>query len=200
MHLAGLNEIKVPVLVSVRSHRYPERLYADLKPFNVHVVNPELQRKFPGSHYIPDGIDDACFRPFVVGFAGKPDGYKGFPLIEQACRELGVRFDPAVGNVRPELMPGYYENIDVLVCASEDEGFCAPVMEALARNRPVISTRVGAAWHANLPLTWVDRTVESVKGGILKHWASRNLDEFRWDRICGQFRELYRALYRALAA
>jgi glycosyltransferase involved in cell wall biosynthesis len=194
-HLLKVLEAGKPILMSVRSHRYPASVREMAKSVHIHVVNRALLLEFPTARYIPDGIFDEHFgKPFVVGFAGKPDAYKGYQLIEQACRELGAKFVPAT-NLPPSEMPAYYDSIDVLVCASEAEGFGTPAMEALACNVPVISTRVGAAWHAtSLPLTWVQRDVASIKEGILKHWTSRSLDAFRWPAVCAQFEELYRSL------
>jgi len=40
-------------------------------------------------------------------------------------------------------MPGFYNGIDVYLCASSSEGFSLSVLEAAACGRPIISTNVG---------------------------------------------------------
>jgi hypothetical protein len=182
-----------PILMSVRSHRYPQSLHKLLKHVHVHAISKALQVELGGT-YIPDGV---MIEPHMmrVGFAGKPGPYKGTHLIEQACKKIGARYVDAT-DTKPDLM-GYYftEDIDVYCCASEAEGFGAPVMEALACNKPVVSTRTGAAWEAQLPgVTWVDRTVDGIAAGLLKHWPARYMERFTWARVCGQTRELYRSL------
>ena len=191
-HLNGLSQIKVPFLMSIRSHRYPPYVKDVSKRVYVHVISPALQTEFPGSFYIPDGIFDQ-FVPdheFTVGFAGRPDHYKGFPLIEQACRELGVKFKPAAGDIEPKDMYKYYQSIDLLVSASEAEGFCAPVMECLAMNKPVITTDVGTAKYLNVHK--IGRTVESIKSHIQRFNTSvQVLPQYSWENVCKQFKELF---------
>jgi len=188
-------DLPVPI-ISIRSHRYPEsiRQFRDGRTV-YHVVNQALAREFPGSVYIPDGIDDRFFRKPIIGFAGKPDIYKGFPLIEQACRELGLEFKPATGDIPPENMPEYYRSIDVLVCASEAEGFGTVVMESLAMGTRVVSVKSGCAYHDSLPgVTWLaNRNVHTIKDALAYdiHEASRFLESYRWPRICAKFQALY---------
>jgi len=59
--------------------------------------------------------------------------------------ELGlsgaVRFE---GRVGPGALAGAYRSADVLVTASEHEGFCLPVVEAMAYGLPVVARRRGA--------------------------------------------------------
>lgn len=191
-HWNELHRINVPFLMSIRSHRYPPYVRDVAKRVHVHVINPDLQKEFPGSHYIPDGIFDQ-FKPdheFTVGFAGRPDEYKGYPLIVQACNELGVKFKPATGDVKPEDMLAYYQSIDLLVCASQAEGFCAPLIECLAINKPVITTDVGVA--RQLHIHKIERSVQSIKNGIMKFYTSKQvLPQFSWANVCEQFKNLY---------
>lgn len=191
-HWNELHRINVPFLMSIRSHRFPPYVRDVAKRVNVHVINLDLQNEFPGSHYIPDGIFDQ-FKPdheFVVGFSGRPDDYKGYPLISQACKELGVKFKPAAGDIKPEDMYDYYKSIDLLVCASQAEGFGAPLMECLAMNKPVVTTNVGIARYLNVHK--IERTVESIKSGIQRFYTSPQvLSQYSWVNVCAQFKELY---------
>jgi glycosyltransferase involved in cell wall biosynthesis len=189
-HLPGALQADIPILVSVRSHRYPASFREAAKLVHVHAISRALQAEFPGSAYIPDGVMIEP-QPLRVGFAGKPGPYKGTHLIEAACKRIGARFLVAAAVPAADMVE-FYEHIDVLCCASEAEGFGAPVMEALAMNKPVVSTRVGAAWEAHLPgVTWADRTVDGIASGLLTHWHSRYVERFTWARVCGEMRELY---------
>jgi len=189
-HVGRLGEIKVPFLMSIRSHRFPYYVRDVARRVHVHVVNLDLHAEFYGSYYIPDGIFYQLDRPFTVGFSGKADSYKGFPLIAQACSELGVIFNPAVGQIEPEDMLEYYKSVDLVVVASEAEGFGTIVMECLAINKPVITTNVGTARY--LDVYKIDRTVESIKNGILKFYTSPQvLPKYGWPNICEQFKNLY---------
>jgi glycosyltransferase involved in cell wall biosynthesis len=193
-HLNVLDQIRVPFLMSVRSFRYPPyvRDIANRPGMNIHVIHPELHDIFIGSHLIPDGIFDQ-FKPdhdFTVGFAGKPDTYKGFDLITRACSELGVKFKPAIGDIKPENMYEYYKSIDLLVCASYAEGFGMPVMECLAMNKPVITTDVGIAKSLNVHK--IDRTVDGIKLGIQKFYTvNQVLPKYSWQTVCEEFKKLY---------
>jgi len=65
--------------------------------------------------------------------------------LEQFAAELGladaVRF---AGKVDEDALADVYRTSDVLVVASEHEGFCLPVVEAMAQGLPVLACRRGA--------------------------------------------------------
>lgn len=190
-HWPRIMEAGKPILMSVRSHRFPPYVREVAGKIRVHVVNRGLLADFPDAAYIPDGlmVEPASLR---VGFAGKPGAYKGTDLIEQACREIGAEFWPAT-DMHPFEMMTWFRDIDVYCCNSQAEGFSTPVMEALALNKPVVSTRVGLPWFDQLAgVSWVERSVEGIKAGLLKHWPSRNLDAYTWPVVADQFRALYR--------
>jgi L-malate glycosyltransferase len=48
------------------------------------------------------------------------------------------------GSVRPEELEAYYRAADVFVCASDHEGFCVPVVEAMAHDVPVVAYAAAA--------------------------------------------------------
>ncbi|MCU1459477.1 MAG: glycosyltransferase [Actinomycetia bacterium] len=59
--------------------------------------------------------------------------------------ELGL--DDAVeiaGSVPPEVLTAHYRAADVFVCASEHEGFCVPLLEAMATGVPIVAFAAGA--------------------------------------------------------
>ncbi len=44
-----------------------------------------------------------------------------------------------VGSVTPAAMEAYYQGADAFVCASDHEGFCVPIVEAMGRGLPVVA-------------------------------------------------------------
>jgi glycosyltransferase involved in cell wall biosynthesis len=142
---------------------------------------------------VEDGVDLSKFnpskldrliqaKPLVVGWVGNSkwgaDGLsdpKGFnsilkPAIGMLQNEgleiVGNYADKQVRFIPHAEMPSYYENIDVLVCASETEGTPNPILEAMACGVPFISTDVGIVRELAGPkqsdFILSDRSVESL--------------------------------------
>jgi glycosyltransferase involved in cell wall biosynthesis len=142
--------------------------------------------------YIPNGVDTKLFnRKFVVGFVGATEEHKGYGLAEKACEELDLWLANAK-NIRHEDMPKFYENIDCLVIPSESEGCNNPTLEALAMNKPVISTDVGIASELE-GVTIVERDVESIKNALRKlSGRIQILEEYTWDKIIKRYEDVWR--------
>lgn len=173
---------------------------------------------------VQDGVDLSLFRPrglgrledggkrsLVLGWVGDSrwgadveKDSKGLhtvvkPAIEALGREgLAVELHIADGanNYMPlEMMPYFYNSIDILVCASNIEGTPNPVLEAMACGVPVISTDVGIVPEALGPLQREfilrSRSVETLKGcirhfhndrALLWRCSQENQDRIReWD-------------------
>ncbi len=183
-------------------------IYANSK--KVVCQNPNLKNKLIeliGSQhtdkivYIPNGVDEKIFnREFVVGFVGTDQAhhreYKGFPLVEQACNELGLKLvrthNSYPNNVIPnDKMPDFYNQIDCLIIPSMGEGCNNPTMEALSMNIPVITTRVGIAEELD-GVILVDRNVDSIKGALRRlSGRIQILEKYTWDKIAQDYRNLY---------
>ena len=203
IHTPIIDQIKIPILCSVRSHRYPEYFKSLVPKFKaLHVVNPYLIDEFMGLNenivYIPDAIEQIFLnKRTVVGFAGQPSEYKGYELIKEAVRLLGdsYEFRPAV-NLKPEEMFDYYKSIDIYVCASDAEGFSTCVMECLAMGKNVVSTFSGVPRNYQgrfNNLVFVDRTVEHIMAGIESFSDSTWFkDEYSYPNICAKFTEIYK--------
>ncbi len=196
-HLNFIAEHPKPIIVSVRSFRFREPMLEAAKFATVHVIHPELKAFFPNARYISDAVDD-IFQPkeFVVGMAYQNEpwniDYKGVELVEQACKELGVAFKRGV-DMKLEEMPAWYDSIDLYVCASKKEGFGTPVVECLLLNKPVISTDTGMGAYTNI--FKIERTVESIKEGILMYYTYPQVAKFRWQVVANAVGELYKEVY-----
>lgn len=187
-HIDRFDEIKVPVITSIRSFRFPQYIHRLQSKTHFHIIHPEQRQFFPDATYIPDGIFPFNSKEFVVGFAGRPDEYKGFNLIKQACEELGCAFKPAL-DIPPEKMQEYYDSIDLYVCASVAEGQSTPVMECLSINKPVLTTDVGIPKLLNVHKC--ERTVESIKKGIERFYTQNQVKDYSWENVCQQFTKFY---------
>jgi glycosyltransferase involved in cell wall biosynthesis len=159
--------------------------------------NPELENKLRrltnkgNMVYIPNGVDTELFdRKFVVGFVGVISKHKGFDLLKKACEELGLELKVAD---RPhDEMPDFYQEIDCLVIPSQSEGCNNPTLEALAMNKPVISTDVGIAKELE-GVTIVERDVESIKEALRKlSGRIQILEEFSWSKIVKDYENVWR--------
>jgi len=191
-HYPAILKHKAPIIVSCRSHRFPEYFKDVALSVHVHVVNKDLLKDFPDATYIPDAIADHMFKPLTVGMQladNEPNKhYKGYYLVKEACEILGAKFTPALGNVTD--MPAWYDSIDVYVCASENEGFNTGVAEALARNKPVISTAVGVT-KAFPSVHFVERTTDSILAALREYETTSLVKPLSWGNISKQFKELY---------
>lgn len=172
--------------------------------------NPTLANKLIGLigneykdkvHYIPNGVDEKKFdRKFVAGFVGADQAtnpeHKGFHIAKRACDELGIELKRVhngyPNDVKPhDTMPDFYRSIDCLIIPSMSEGCNNPTLEALAMNKPVISTNVGIAEHLE-GVILVERNVESVKGALrLVCPRIQILEEYTWDKVANRYHELY---------
>ena len=143
--------------------------------------------------YIPNGVDEKLFnRKFVVGVVSAKDSlaYKGFNLIQKACDELNI--DLILQNSLPYYeMHVFYNKIDCLIIASISEGCNNPTLEALAMNKPVISTNVGIASDLE-GVILVERDVESIKKALRKlSGRIQILENYSWEKIAIRYRLLY---------
>jgi glycosyltransferase involved in cell wall biosynthesis len=76
---------------------------------------------------------------------GSPLGDRYIKALERYISELGL--DGAVsitGSLPPAALEAYYEAADVFVCASNHEGFCVPIVEAMGHGVPVVAFATAA--------------------------------------------------------
>ena len=90
-----------------------------------------------------------------------------FGKLEQLRDELPTgEFISFPGSVSEEQLTAYYRSADVLLCASEHEGFCIPLAEAMAYDVPVI-----ALAKAAVPETMGD------SGILIDEWDEKHIAE-----------------------
>ncbi len=71
---------------------------------------------------------------------GTPLGKTYEPALRAFIAELGLHDAVSItGSVSPEELESYYRGADVFVCASEHEGFCVPLVEAMGHGVPIVA-------------------------------------------------------------
>jgi len=147
-------------------------------------------------YLIPNGLDldEWSILPckegkFVVGFVGNIGNpeykkYKGFDLLEQACKELKVTIKTALYGKdqlpHDQMREKFYSQVSCIVHPTEGEGCSNTIMEALACGIPVITTKT-AGFHGEVltdgeNVLFCERTVESIKekiSFIKRYWKKR---------------------------
>ncbi|MFC5650751.1 glycosyltransferase family 4 protein [Paenibacillus solisilvae] len=154
----------VPYEPHLASGRFPGEFMRFIQQLRgVNTYSDEIVRLF--TPYFPlrrtrVGIDTALFKPasgiradnsFRVGWVGRIDiparrELKGYDMVRSALRGLKLELDIRTFKeqyVPRELMIGYYQQLDCLICSSRSESIPFPVLEAAACGVPVISTKVG---------------------------------------------------------
>ena len=136
-------------------------------------------------YYLPNGVDERLFRPvfeippkrekIIVGHVGKECPAKGQiefikPAIKQAEAESLINVKNYTDQLPFNEMWKMYQEMDVFIVASTEDGTPNPALEAAACGRPIISNRIG-----NMP--------EFIKDGYNGFLIDkRNVDEYT-DRI-----------------
>ncbi len=92
----------------------------------------------------------ACYRRLYDGQArlslvGREMGHAYRDALGRFVRHLGLEASVEfTGSVSAGALVAHYEAADVFVCCSDHEGYCAPLIEAMARGLPVVAYRAGA--------------------------------------------------------
>lgn len=83
-----------------------------------------------------------CDSDAVLYLVGGWDGLeKYYAKLKGFCADLGLNENQVVfaGRVSEEEKESYLRNADVLLCMSEHEGFCVPLLEAISRELPILA-------------------------------------------------------------
>lgn len=152
--------------------------------------------------YIPNGIDFDIFnnpKKIRVGYAGSKVSYKGYYELEHICNELGFTLDAlfyADKKTRShEQMQEWFKTLDVFIHPSHTEGCSNVVLEALACNVPVITTKTGI-WEEFVGYVVFYDTLEELKM-LLSTLDSRKLimERFDWKQIVQKYKAVYERAY-----
>lgn len=112
---------------------------------------------FKDTFYLPNGVDEELFKitnpikedgELMVGHVGKESPHKGQrEFIIPAINAAGVRSVTNLRTYKDKLphheMPQIYNQMDVFVVASDEDGTPNPALEAAACGRPIISNNIG---------------------------------------------------------
>lgn len=157
------------------------------------LINPLHKRVFLN----PSGVDTQLFsfsgpriendeNRLVVGWVGSSSTHgdnKGlFDIIYPACQsEDGIELKIVSKEedwLPHDMMPSFYREIDVYLCASKTEGTPNPVLEAAASGKAVISTPVGIVpmlINDGYNGLIVDRSIDAIRKALIKLRDDRQL-------------------------
>ncbi len=100
---------------------------------------------------LPTGPTDPAYygRQIVLGVVGREyrSGRKRMDWIPALEALRGVTVRQTLGKIAEASLPAWYDGIDYLVVLANNEGGPQPVMEAMARGKPVIAPNVGYCWE-----------------------------------------------------
>lgn len=156
-------------------HGNSPALCAELRPYHSRI------------YYTPNGVDLDYWRRlrprksdrFTVCYVGKPNARKGWPVIQEVCRELGIPLLSCIRTAQvalpPEDVRELYQDAWVQVTLSDKDGTPNPHLESAACENALIGPAIG-----NLP-----EIIRPAQTGILlSSWSREEL----WDALSGFMR------------
>ncbi len=135
---------------------------------------------FSNVHYVPNGVNTDLFRPvkpippertrIVCGHVGKECPAKGqkdiiYPAIQKAGAQRITSVVTWKEKIPHDQMYKIYQDMDVFIVASLEDGTPNPALEAAACGRPIISNNIG-----NMP--------ELIHDGVNGFIVDRNVDAY----------------------
>ena len=171
-------------MTGVTAHR-PESVIrtAMRKTNHIHansiMLMEEVKKFNENVHYVPNGVDENLFRPIkpitphgelMVGHVGKKCKEKGQSnIIQPAIAKAGANSYVNTNDYRNKLpycqMWQKYQDFDIFIVASDEDGTPNPALEAAACGRPIISNRIG-----NMP--------EFIRDGYNGFLVEKNIDAY----------------------
>lgn len=147
----GYHDPKVlPLMLDFRAIRTPPdratlRKYGDGRT-NVLFVgrgapNKRIEDAIAAFYYVQRSVDPAARFIHVGSYAGT-ERYQA--LLYAFLRDLRVRDAELFGTAPQPTLSALYRTASVFLCMSEHEGFCIPLIEAMAHDVPVIAYAAGA--------------------------------------------------------
>lgn len=159
-----LNDIPIHKKISgLTAHRPISMIENQMKRVAVTHANSillyeQLQKIHPISFYVPNGVDEKIFYlkneipkhrdNIVIGHVGKLSSQKGQKeFIEPAIKKSGAEYinnySKYVTKIPHKKMIDIYNDMDVFICASKEDGTPNPALEAASCGRPIISNHIG---------------------------------------------------------
>jgi len=176
----------------VTAHRPQNVIFPKMKlAGHLHANSRLLQRElikmgFPKVHYIPNGVDEKLFRlvkpiplnrkQIICGHVGKESVHKGqkqyiYPAIKKAGAKKVTNIATYKDKIPHTEMYKIYQEMDVFIIASFEDGTPNPGLEAAACGRPIISNRIG-----NMP----ELIKDGVNGFLVKREIGDYVEKIKW--------------------
>jgi glycosyltransferase involved in cell wall biosynthesis len=114
-----------PVVLSVGRVAPSKRVEDTIKAFTLY-----QRRRAPAARLVLIGSDDG-FEDYRVA-------------LDRLAERIGTRGVVFTGRISDADRDGWYRRADAYLCMSSHEGFCAPLVEAMARGVPVVARDAGA--------------------------------------------------------
>lgn len=151
-------------LTGVTAHRPSKiikskmRLAGTLHANSMLLYNELRSMGFKNVFYVPNGVDEKLFRivkpipkernNIMVGHVGKKSPRKGqekyiIPAINKAKADSKLHMNRYTNRIPHDKMYKIYQDMDVFIVASKEDGTPNPALEAAACGRPIISNRIG---------------------------------------------------------
>jgi glycosyltransferase involved in cell wall biosynthesis len=147
----------------VTAHRAKNVIFPKMKMARYHHANSMMLLKelqdmgFERAYYVPNGVNEELFKPIkpirkegdlIVGHVGKECPAKGQrEFILPAIQATGCKSATNLRTYKDKLphneMPKIYNDMDVFMVASVEDGTPNPALEAAACGRPIISNQIG---------------------------------------------------------
>ena len=103
--------------------------------------NKKIEDLLFAFHYLQRYVEPHARLIHVGSYAGL-EAYHGF--LHMKAAELGLEEVHFLGSIPQARLNACYAAADVFLCLSEHEGFCVPLLEAMARQVPVLAYAAGA--------------------------------------------------------
>ena len=150
-------------VTGITAHRQKNVIFPKMKMAGHHHANSKMlldeliKMGFKNAHYIPNGVDEELFKPInpinpkgelVVGHVGKECPVKGqkefiLPAINTCNAKSVTNLKTWKDRIPHTEMPNIYNEMDVFVVASIEDGTPNPALEAASCGRPIISNQIG---------------------------------------------------------
>jgi len=105
------------------------------------VPNKKIEDLLTVVHHLQGRVEPAS-RLVLVGSTAGVEAYHS--LLVARARELGIRDLRLLGAVSQPQLNACYATAHAFLCLSEHEGFCAPLIEAMLHDVPVLARRAAA--------------------------------------------------------